>query len=249
MLNSIWNFLYKYFPDNHIIRTNYFKMNGNVFYIVDDETGKKTYFPKIKGLVVTFLAKNSTLIIHSNPLPEFVNTTIKINADNNFFEIQSSKYSIRYASIYSASQNAKLYIGKNIYWGSGKIILGREANADLKIGDFCLFSTGIYIRTSDAHTMYDLETQKPLNPPKNVVLEDNIWLNEGVKILKGTYLSEYTVVGAGTIVNKPFTKKNIAIAGIPAKIIKENIGWSRIPYDEYCEKNNFELEQPEVENL
>ena len=26
--------------------------------------------------------------------------------------------------------------------------------------------------------------------------------------------------------------------GIP-EIIKENIGWERLPYDEYCQKNNF----------
>ena len=47
MLNSIWNFLYKHFPNNYTIGKNYFKNNGNIFYIINDETSEKKYFPKI----------------------------------------------------------------------------------------------------------------------------------------------------------------------------------------------------------
>ena len=243
MLSSIWEFLYKYLPENQIVRTNYYKANGNVFYTIDDKTGKKRYFPKIKGLNVIFRGKNSTLVIHANPLPEFFNTTISITADNNFFEIESSKYKIQYSKFYSNSNNGTLFINKNLYCGSVKIVLGKEANAKLTIGENCLFSTGIYIRTSDAHTLYDLETKKPLNPPKNVVIENNVWLCEGVKVLKGAYISEQTVVAAGSIVTKEFKKTNVVLSGIPAKISRENIGVDRLPYDKYCEKNNIQIDE------
>jgi len=238
MLKSLWQKLYKHFPNNHFVKTNYFKSNGNIFYTIDDLTGEKKYFPKIKGLNVLFGGKNSTLIIHSNPIPKFKNTTIHLNNDNNFFEIQSSKYTIQYCWIYSSSKNGKLSIGKNLYLAGGQIVLGQEANAIMNIGDDCLFSSGIIIRTSDSHTLIDLETKAPINPPKNVTIENHVWLSEGVKVLKGSYISEGSTVAAGAIITKEFMQKNVVLGGMPAQILRENTSWDRQPYDVYLENFN-----------
>ena len=40
-------------------------------------------------------------------------------------------------------------------------------------------------------------------------------------ILPEVTLGDYTIVGAGSIVTKSFTKGNCVIAGNPAKVIKE----------------------------
>ncbi len=234
-MKKFWKFFYKYFPSNHFIRTNYFKSNGNVFYLID-ENGKKKYFPKIKGLTVTFDANNSIVVIHSNPLPTFVNSKIICKENNTFVEIQGSKSKINNLLIFSNSKYSRLYIGKNLYFGGGKIILGREPFADLTIGNNCLFSTNIYIRTSDSHTVYDLNTKKPINKPKDVVIGNSVWLCYNTTILKGVKIADGSIVATGAVVSKTFSQNNVVLAGVPAKIIKENVAWESISYDKYCEK-------------
>lgn len=49
----------------------------------------------------------------------------------------------------------------------------------------------------------------------------------GCIILKGSQISNNTVVGAGTIVTKKYEEPNCILAGNPAKIVKRNIDWDR----------------------
>jgi serine acetyltransferase len=45
--------------------------------------------------------------------------------------------------------------------------------------------------------------------------------------MKGTSIPCNTIIGAGAIVNKQFEHENTVIAGIPARVIKENVDWLR----------------------
>ena len=53
----------------------------------------------------------------------------------------------------------------------------------------------------------------------SVVLEDNVWLGEGVRVLKGVTIGENTVVGAGSVVTHSLPA-NVIAAGNPARVIK-----------------------------
>lgn len=55
--------------------------------------------------------------------------------------------------------------------------------------------------------------------PKEVIIEDNVWLGEGAKILKGVKIGENSIVGAGSIVTKDIPS-NVIAAGNPCKVIK-----------------------------
>ena len=48
-----------------------------------------------------------------------------------------------------------------------------------------------------------------------------------VIFLKGTSIGDNCVVGASSIVTKKIEKSNVAVAGNPATIVKENIDWKR----------------------
>ena len=48
-----------------------------------------------------------------------------------------------------------------------------------------------------------------------------------VIFLKGTSIGDNCVVGASSIVTKKIEKSNVAVAGNPAIIVKENIDWKR----------------------
>ena len=52
-----------------------------------------------------------------------------------------------------------------------------------------------------------------------VVLEQNVWLGEGTRVLKGVTIGENTVVGAGSVVSRSLPA-NVVAAGNPARAIK-----------------------------
>lgn len=95
----------------------------------------------------------------------------------------------------------------------------------LKIGNGCMFSDGIDIRTTDNHSIIDMDTNKRVNYEEDITIGDNVWIGTRVNILKGVSLASGTIVGAGSLVTRNQEKANCIIAGNPAKIIRENVAW------------------------
>lgn len=58
-----------------------------------------------------------------------------------------------------------------------------------------------------------------------VVIENNVWVGNGVSIMKGTYLPAYTIVASNSLVNKNFKEmgEHCLIGGVPAKFITNGV--------------------------
>lgn len=54
------------------------------------------------------------------------------------------------------------------------------------------------------------------------VLGNNVIMGYGSVVLGDTYVSNGIAIGANAVVNKSVTEQNVAIAGVPAKIISNN---------------------------
>jgi len=54
---------------------------------------------------------------------------------------------------------------------------------------------------------------------KGIIIEDDVWIGAGARILDGVKISEGTVVGAGAVVTKTTEPYSVS-AGVPAKKIK-----------------------------
>lgn len=84
----------------------------------------------------------------------------------------------------------------------------------IKIGNNVRCGANTLITDSDWH-MNDPRSGQP----KPVVIEDNVWLGEGVKVLKGVTIGMNSVIGAGSVVTKNIPA-NVIAAGNPCKVIK-----------------------------
>ena len=128
-----------------------------------------------------------------------------------------------------------MIIGKNVSSVGTKIHIC-EDNAELIIGDDCMLSYGVEIWASDAHTIIDKDTKKLLNRVcKPVIIGNHCWLGCKAIITKNARLPNNTIVGVGSVVCKPFEQEYIALAGNPAKIVKENVDWERCKAHNYTE--------------
>ena len=88
-----------------------------------------------------------------------------------------------------------------------------------------MFSSDIRISTGDSHSI--LQDGKRVNPSENVIIGDHCWIGTKVDILKGSRICNGSIVGCRALVLSKFEEKNIVLAGVPAKKVKENTDWCR----------------------
>lgn len=112
--------------------------------------------------------------------------------------------------ISTIERNAKIEIGNNCGL-SGTVI---ASALHIKLGNNVRCGANTLITDSDWHTD-DYRTGKN----KEVIIDDNVWLGYGVKVLKGVHIGENSLIGAGSIVTKDIPA-NVVAAGNPCKVIK-----------------------------
>lgn len=108
-----------------------------------------------------------------------------------------------------------------------------KKESKIEIGTSCGFSgtvisSAICIKLGNnvqcgANTLIT-DTDWHFNDPRSgkdspVIIEDNVWLGYGVKVLKGVHIGANSLIGAGSIVTKDIPA-NVIAAGNPCKIIK-----------------------------
>ena len=91
-----------------------------------------------------------------------------------------------------------------------------DGRGGLRIGNNVSISPEVYL-VSLTHDFQDPEFR---SVPKEVVIEDYVWIGARAMILPGVTLSRGCVVGAGAVVTKDVAPYTI-VAGVPAKKIGE----------------------------
>lgn len=113
--------------------------------------------------------------------------------------------------ISTISKKAKITIGDNCGFSGTVIGCAKE----IIIGNNVRCGANTMITDSDWH---------PDDPRTGndspVIIEDNVWLGYGVKVLKGVRIGENTIIGAGSIVTKDIPA-NVVAAGNPCRVIKK----------------------------
>lgn len=94
-------------------------------------------------------------------------------------------------------------------------------------GNDVLFGWSCTVIDGDGHSIINVENDTVINEPKEIKIENHVWVSACSTILKGTYISKDSIVGYGSIVTGKFKTSGNILAGGPAKLISENRNWIR----------------------
>lgn len=118
----------------------------------------------------------------------------------------------------------QIIIGTNVQVGDYVHIAAIES---VKLGNDVLLASRVYISDHD-HGSYSGEnichpdekqvSKKLVSSP--IKIGNNVWLGEGVCVLKGVEIGDNSIIGAQSVVTKSIPENSIAV-GIPAKVIKK----------------------------
>jgi acetyltransferase-like isoleucine patch superfamily enzyme len=93
---------------------------------------------------------------------------------------------------------------------------------NITIGNNVAISENFTIWDDDAHK---IEYEGYIPKEKNdITIGDNVWIGTNVTVLKGVNIGNGCVIAAGSLVTKSIPENALA-AGIPAKVIKNNVNW------------------------
>ena len=156
---------------------------------------------KLNNVNITITGRNNKLIFHKNVVFH-EKGRIKLEDDNNLIEIGENT---DFVSCFFAISDY-----------NSKVIIGKDS----------MLSGEIIIRNSDVHSILNNENKR-INPGRDVIIGDRVWIGYGANILKGSFIENDAIIGNQSVVSgQHIPSGNIAV-GNPAKIVKQNIHWCK----------------------
>lgn len=142
---------------------------------------------------------------------------------------------IRRNTYISTSGLNQITVGQNCRFGTGLSIV-LNTGSSFVCGNDCLFSYDIRVRADHGHAIIDRTNKTCTTGSGNTILGDHVWVGMGASILANTEIGSHCTIGAGSLVQKSFPQNYVTIAGVPAKIVKENTDWlydDQATYEDY----------------
>ena len=129
--------------------------------------------------------------------------------------IISGSFDLRRVEIW-VMEKACLSVG-SVFINTGSVI---ECTCHISIGDNCLIGRDVLIRDSDGHFI----DNNLVGFAAPVIIEDHVWIASKAIILKGVRIGKGAIVAAGSVVTRD-VPAGCLVAGVPAKVIRENVTW------------------------
>jgi len=184
---------------------------------------RRTRFNVFSNSIISISAKSSFIIEGKGSL----------SVNESWFREKVRRYTSEFRlddnSTFECYNDFKLYQGASIYVApKAKLVINgfgfMNTNSTLncfdyiELGNDCAIADNVTISDSDNHSINNKKITAP------IIIKDHVWIGKNAIILKGVTIGAGAVVAAGAVVTKdvpPYT----LVAGIPAKVIKENIQW------------------------
>ncbi len=119
---------------------------------------------------------------------------------------------------YLGSRTGFIKIGKKCTVNTNCILLGYGG---ITIGDHVRIAANTSIIAFN-HNFEDPD--KPIiaqgNNCKGIIIENDVWIGTGVRVLDGVKIGQGSIIGAGSVVTKDIEPYSVAV-GVPAQVIKK----------------------------
>ena len=219
-----WRLLNKIVTLRKFISWVCFFWNGNRRYI--DGNGNVLLIwargSQLKKVIIDIHGNQNRIVIKDGAQIE--NTHIFMRGSHHTLEIGERCY-ITGDSLWFEDYGCHLTIGNDTSI-QGAHIAVIEPGRRVEIGEDCLLSNDIDIRTGDSHSVIDLTTMDRTNYALDVKIGSHVWICTRVQILKGVNIGKQSIVGAGSIVTSDIPPNCLAV-GVPARVIKPGVTWLR----------------------
>lgn len=102
-----------------------------------------------------------------------------------------------------------------------------DEDASIFIGAGVLMSKLVHFRAGDGHSVLDVASGQRINRSRDIVVGDHVWVGRGATLLKGAYVADNSIVGAYAVVTRRYEQPGVAVAGNPARVVREGVTWDR----------------------
>jgi len=157
-----------------------------------------------------------SLKLNCNCIKNNGRTTILRMDDNSKLNI-GTDFEVFYGGDIICFKNSMLKIGSGFCNSNVKI----RCTSRIEIGNDVAISHDVTIMDSDAHSVIQ-------NGYKNtipIIIGDHVWIGSRAIILKGVKIGNGAIIAAGAVVTKDVPPHSM-VAGVPSKVIKNNLEWS-----------------------
>jgi galactoside O-acetyltransferase len=147
----------------------------------------------------------------------FQSAYIKAKGAHNTITLGSYVTIDQFVTMHACGENdGTIEIGDSTYLGAHVEVNGPGS---IRIGKDCLIASHCTLNAGN-HNFAD--RSRPIRDQgmsrKGIVIEDDCWLGNGVRVLDGVTIERGCVIGAGAVVTKDIPPYSIAV-GVPAKVI------------------------------
>lgn len=132
---------------------------------------------------------------------------------------------LRVSGNFKIFSGAKIFINQKaeLVLGSGYINshLTLHCFERITIGEDVAIADNVTIRDSDNHF---ITSQPDCKMTKPIRIGNHVWIGMNATVLKGVTIGDGAIIAAGAVVTKDVPERCLA-AGVPARVIKENVTW------------------------
>lgn len=128
---------------------------------------------------------------------------------------------------FDVGEKSSILFGKRIMV-TGRMVIVTYDGCTVSIGDDCLFSQEIALRAWDNHPIYDLRTRARTNYARDITIESDVWIGNGVNMSGGAFVEHGSIVGTRAVVtaSSVIGEHELAV-GQPARSVRKFVAWAK----------------------
>ncbi|MFJ2089587.1 acyltransferase [Streptomyces sp. NPDC087901] len=192
----------------------------------DDQGNEIVYDGEIRAekIDIRFKGSNNKLVI--SPKADIQDLLVTFSGDNGQIDIeQTTKKRAGLRFELRCGHESRIRIGENVGC-AGRTFISAVEGVSVSIGADVMFAKNIEVRGDDTHPIFDVRTEKRVNPSQSIVVGEHVWIAKHAVVMGGVTIGNGSVIGFRSVVTKSIPN-NCTAVGSPARVVRRNIAWER----------------------